>query len=128
VIALDASVAIAAMASRDPHHERALDLFSADATWWMHSMTLAEVLVGGVRVGRVDQLRERLGRLGVVEAPRDQDEALRVAELRVATGLKLPDCCVLLVSEMSGAALATFDSRLAAAARRRGIEVLGDGS
>jgi predicted nucleic acid-binding protein len=49
---------------------------------------------------------------------------MRLAGLRASTGLKLPDCCALLVAEAQGAALATFDDRLARVARSRGVAVL----
>jgi rRNA-processing protein FCF1 len=44
--------------------------------------------------------------------------------MRVDSGLKLPDCCVLDVASFHGAPLATFDTRLADEARGRGIEVI----
>jgi predicted nucleic acid-binding protein len=46
-----------------------------------------------------------------------------LAGLRAATGLKLPDCCVLLAAEQVGGGLGTFDDRLATAARERGVPV-----
>jgi len=49
---------------------------------------------------------------------------LRLAELRAASGLKLPDCCVLDIAISNHASLATFDDALAVAARRRDIAVL----
>ena len=57
-------------------------------------------------------------------AHQDGDEPLRLAELRVTTGLKLPDCAVLDVAIHHQASLATFDDALASAARRRGVTVL----
>lgn len=43
--------------------------------------------------------------------------------LWAGTGLKMPDCCVLLAAERAPCALATVDDRLAAAARERGFVV-----
>jgi predicted nucleic acid-binding protein len=48
-----------------------------------------------------------------------------LAGLGAATGLKLPDCCVLLAAEQVDGAVATFDDRLAAVARERGVVVHG---
>jgi predicted nucleic acid-binding protein len=48
-----------------------------------------------------------------------------LAELRVRTGLKLPDCCVLDVALQHRAAVATFDDRLARVARDLGLDVVG---
>jgi predicted nucleic acid-binding protein len=53
------------------------------------------------------------------------DAAERLARLRAGTGLKLSDCCVLLAAQQSSAeAVATFDDRLAAAARKFTFDVL----
>jgi len=46
-----------------------------------------------------------------------------LAVLRADTNLKLPDCCVLLAAEQTHGAVATFDDRLATAARERGFVV-----
>ena len=51
----------------------------------------------------------------------DTDAPARLATLRAITGLKLPDCCVLLAAEQAGAAVLTLDDRVAAAARERGL-------
>jgi predicted nucleic acid-binding protein len=90
----------------------------------VHALTLAEVLVGGVRVGRGAAMGEDLRAAGVEVAPADADEPLRLAELRATSGMGLPDCCVLDAAVRAGAALATFDAALAAAARHRGVAVL----
>ena len=58
----------------------------------VHAITFAEVLVGGVRIGQGVSMRDDLFAAGIRVAPRDDDEPLRLAELRVSTGLKLPDC------------------------------------
>ncbi len=65
-----------------------------------------------------------LGALGVQPASRDDGEPLRLATLRVSTGLRLPDCCVLDAAQTNAARLATFDAALGKAARRLGIPVL----
>lgn len=58
---------------------------------------------------------------GSVVAPYDDGELLRLAELRASSGLKLPDCCVPDVAIHHQASLATFDDKLAAAARTRSV-------
>jgi predicted nucleic acid-binding protein len=51
--------------------------------------------------------------------------APRLAEIRAHTGLKMPDCCVLLAAErLSASKLATFDARLAQVAAEHGLAVL----
>ena len=125
MIALDASVIIAHLNRADPHHEAATEILLGGAPGRMlvHTMTLAEVLVGGVRIGQGASMRDDLHSAGIVVAPSDGDEPLRLAELRVSTGMKLPDCCVLDVAIRNRAALATFDATLAEAAHKQGVAV-----
>ena len=109
----------------DPHHEAATEILLGGTPGRMlvHTMTLAEVLVGGVRIGQGASMRDDLHSAGIVVAPSDGDEPLRLAELRVSTGMKLPDCCVLDVAIRNRAALATFDATLAEAAQKQGVAV-----
>lgn len=126
MIALDASVLIAAVSSVDPHHEQAVGVFENDDDFAVHTLTFAEVLTGGVRTGQEHELVDLFTRLGVVELDRVENEALRLARLRAETLLKLPDCCVLLAAESQHASLATYDDRLAAIATSRGVTVITD--
>lgn len=126
MIVLDARILIAHLANNDAHHERATRLLVslAGQPKTMSVLTRAEVLVGPARAGRrraaediLDQLR-----IGTCELPRDA--AGQLAALRAHTGLRMPDCYVLLTSEINGPAeLATFDERLTRAAAKRGITV-----
>lgn len=122
MIVLDASVVIALFNISDDHHDAALAVLNDNARlgFGMHPLTLAEVLVGGVRVGRANQMLSDLRAMGVESVQPAPDEPLILAELRVATGLKMPDCCVLAVALRKSAPLATFDDQLA-----RGAESLG---
>lgn len=125
MIALDASLLIAHLQSRDPHHEAATDYLRehADQQLLIHSLNLAEVLVGAVKVGRGQELLDDLHAIGVRVAGQHDGEPLRLAALRVETGLKLPDCCALDTALTSESTLATFDEHLAAAARARHVKV-----
>ncbi len=125
MIALDASVLIAHLNPADGHHEAATDILLRGEPGQMlvHTVTLAEVLVGGVRTGQGASMLADLRATGVTVAPQDDGESLRLAEARARTGLKMPDCCVLDVAIHHQASLATFDEALAAAARRRGVAV-----
>lgn len=125
MIAIDAGVLIAALSRLDPHHEASLSVLSAADEFVAHAINLAEALVGSTRIGRLDQALARFATYGVVEAGRSQNEAILLASLRAATGLKLPHCCALLTAESHDGVLATFDRRLARAAEHRGLEVLG---
>jgi predicted nucleic acid-binding protein len=123
VIVLDASVLIAHLDRHDAHHETATTrlLAIADAPFGASSITLAEVLVAPTRAGSLPAARAALRTLDVAELPLPADAAEQLAALRVATALKLPDCCVLLAAETAGGAVLTFDDRLAREAAARGL-------
>jgi predicted nucleic acid-binding protein len=126
VIVLDASVLIAYLNGSDPHHARSTRIFEEHCTvgFTVHPINLAEVLVGHARRGTGDQVLSELVDSGMALAPERSSEPLMLANLRATTGLRLPDCCVLAAAQATTAALATFDERLAAAARDLGITVV----
>jgi len=130
VIVLDAGVLIAHLDATDGRHDRAgeLLLLAADRAKPLGAspITLAEVLVGPARVGQVDQAAAVLGQLGVCAVDLPHDAAVRLASLCAATTLKLPDCCVLLAADQVADAVATFDDRLAGAARSHGLTIWGE--
>ena len=130
MIVLDASVLVAHLNPADSHHQTATEILLAGTPGQMlvHSITLSEILVGGVRIGQGASLRDDLHAAGVVVAPHDDEEPLRLAELRATSGLKLPDCCVLDVAIRHRTTLATFDEALASAARRYGVHVIDAGT
>lgn len=123
MIVLDASVLIAHFESTDPHHADATALLMTHATEPFASsvVTLAEVYVGAARAGQADQLHHLLSRLQVEPLDLPASSARRLGELRAATNLKMPDCCVLYTAEHHEAAIATFDERLGARANDLGI-------
>ncbi|MEX2193952.1 MAG: type II toxin-antitoxin system VapC family toxin [Thermoleophilaceae bacterium] len=125
MIVLDASVLIAHLDERDVHHERAetqlLDV--AEHALAASPLTVAEVLAGPAAVGRLDRASAALRDLGLEEVPLGHDAGARLANLRAGTGLKLPDCCVLLAAQDAEArAIVTFDDRLAQAAHALGFQ------
>lgn len=125
MIVLDASVVIALLEPSDVHHGDAITLLDgADHDLLMHPLNLAEVLVGGARVGRGEELAEDLSAIGISITQVDDGEPLRLATLRASTGLRLPDCCVVDAALRIDAALATFDSRLAEIARQHHLRVV----
>jgi predicted nucleic acid-binding protein len=129
VILLDASVLIGHFEPGDVHHRRAtamltghlMDSFAASV------VTLAEVYAGAARSGQAQHLNELLEQLRVDELDLPAGTARRLGELRAATNLKMPDCCVLYTAEHHGAAIATFDDKLAARAGAIGIAVVNGG-
>lgn len=125
MMVLDASILIAHLDGKDPHHEEASRLLIASAGEPLAAspITLAEVLVGPVRSGLMDRAMAALRELDVARIDLGEDAPQRLAELRASTGLKLPDCCVLLTAEQVQGAIATGDARMAAAAHRLGLSV-----
>jgi len=125
VIVLDASVLIAHLDASDIHHERAGALLgdAADEALGASPITLAEVLVGPARAGEVERGTALLHELDVTSVRLLDDAPARLAVLSAGTGLRLPDCCVLLAAEQTRGAVATFDDRLANAATERGLAI-----
>ena len=125
MIVLDASVLIAYLDNNDRHHDAAEALLerAIDDDLGANPLTLAEVLVVPARDGRLDPVRSVLRDLEVQELPFPADTAVRLAQLRASTGLKMPDCCVLLAAEDEAARVACFDDRLARAAESRQLQV-----
>ena len=126
MIVLDASVLIAYLDGDDDHHEAAEALLAAaiDEDLGANSLTLAEVLVVPVREGSLSRVQSALRDLEVLELDFPSNTAVRLAELRASTGLKMPDCCVLLAAEASRATIASFDQRLVNTAQGLGFAVL----
>lgn len=128
MITLDASVLIAHLNPHDPRHQTAAEYLreSADEELVIHSLNLAEVLVGGARVGRGQEMLTDLEAIGIHAADRQDGEPLRLANLRAKSGLKLPDCCALDTALTTASTLATVDGGLAKAARQHHLAVAPD--
>lgn len=126
MIVLDASVLIAYLDGEDDHHAAAEKLLAdtIDDDLGANSLTLAEVLVVPVRTGRLEVARTALRDLEVQELPLPAATAVRLAQVRVSTRLRMPDCCALLAAEDAGASIASFDERLAQAAESREVPVV----
>jgi predicted nucleic acid-binding protein len=129
VILLDASVLIGHFEAVDALHAQATTLLTAHLTdsFAASVITLAEVYAGAARSGQAQHLNELLEQLRIEELDLPAGAALRLGELRAATSLKMPDCCVLHTAAHHSAAIATFDDKLAARARDIGIAVVDSG-
>ena len=128
MIVLDASVLIAYLDSDDSHHAAAEALLAeaVDDDIAANPLTLAEVLVAPARHGNLDLAQTALRALEVSELPFPPDTSVRLAQLRARTGLKMPECCVLLAAEQATATIASFDDRLRQAATDRNLFLLPD--
>lgn len=116
MIVLDASVLIAHLDAQDACHERAkaMLLASANHPLGASSITIAEVLVRPARNGKLDVVRSAIQELQVEEIPIPEGAAARLAILRAETGLKLPDCCVVLAAQdVYASVVLTLDDQLA---------------
>lgn len=125
MIVLDANVLISYWGSPDAHTAAAYGILDTEEELVLHPVTLAESLVGPIKVGREADALAEFTRLGVERHDPPLDEPVRTARLRVVTRLKLPDCYVLATAIQHRSTLATFDQRLADAARERGVIVVG---
>lgn len=130
IVVLDTSVLIAFFDGDDAHHTDAHRLLAGVAgdDLVISSMTLAELLVGPARQGgdALASTLDALTRLAIREAQLPEDVAVRLAGLRASTRLKMPDCCVVLAAKTAEAdSVATFDERLARAARQHGFDTMG---
>ena len=123
MIILDASVLIGHFEPADAHHGQAAALLKAHLfdAFASSVITLAEVYVGAARAGRADRLHQLLTQLQIQTLELPAGAARRLGELRAATRLKMPDCCVLYTAQEHDAVIATFDATLAARAAELGL-------
>jgi predicted nucleic acid-binding protein len=124
VILLDASVLIAHLDGGDRHHADAQSLLEANSQEALGAspITLAETLVSPARAGRLADAETAMQRLGVEALALGDNAPGRLAQLRTDTGLKMPDCCVLLAAQDHAARVASFDTSLLKAARKLGLD------
>lgn len=127
MIVLDASALIAQLDKHDVHHQRARELLIefSDQRLSASVITLAEALVAPARAARLDEAQGLLRELGVEPIALSADAVSRLAVLRAETGLRMPDCCVLLAAAVAGAEMViTFDGQLARLAAARGLKTI----
>ncbi len=128
MIVLDATVLVAYLHKTDRHHATAVATLRdhAGTPFATSAITMAEALVYPVSNGTADSVIDVLvGELDITTVAIVGTEVARLAEIRAHTGLKMPDCCVLLAAERIAApTIATFDARLAKVASERGLAVL----
>ena len=122
---LDTGILIAFANPDDAQHRgatRFLVEFSSEP-FSVTSLTLAEALIHPVRADIVGGMVKAIATLELyVEDLREQD-AVPLARVRAATGLKMPDALVIHTAERHGGSVATTDARLAAVADSRGLVV-----
>ena len=127
MIVADANVVIAASTPGHVHHRAAVAIVLEHGRDGMalHSLTLAEVLVGPARAGAQVEARQVLSEAGFTLAAQGDPAPEDLARVRATTALTMPDACVLALAEHLAAPLATVDKRLAREAAARGVAVIG---
>ncbi len=123
LIVFDAGVIIAALTSSDRHHRGSVGLMEEleELDFAMSGVTFAEALIRPMRERRAEELVTKLDQLLVLRLGLDGSDALGLAEVREASGLKMPDAIVLYTAQREESALATTDVALARAAEDRGV-------
>ena len=125
MIVLDACVLIAHLDRNDAHHDRATRLLEALVGQPKINNVAhpGRILVAPARAGRRLAVEDILDQLHIDTDLLPGEAAGQLAELHAHTGLRMPDCCVLLSAERNAVDLATFDAQLAHEATERGIVV-----
>ncbi|PRY59302.1 putative nucleic acid-binding protein [Knoellia remsis] len=127
MIVLDAGVLIAFFDPTDARHDAAAELvIGAGGELVMSPLNLAEVLVRAAQVGRAAEMHDDVRALGVRVVALPDDAPGRLAELRARSGLRMPDCCVLLTAQQVEGQVATFDARLGRGAATVGVSTFHD--
>nr|WP_281497072.1 PIN domain-containing protein [Ornithinimicrobium sp. F0845] len=122
---MDASVLIAWLDPQDGHHHSVLsDLHEAAREQWaISALTLAEVMT---RAAADEELLAAVGEavadLELVVVPLGDEDAEALARLRAASGLRMPDCCVLLVASTLGGRVLSTDTQLVRRAGELGLD------
>lgn len=125
MIVIDANVLIAHVESTDANNARAFRLLQTVQAQplGVSPITLAEVLVRPTKVGRLAEVQPALRALRLREVSLGKYASARLALLRTETGLRMPDCCVLLAAEdCEATGILTLDDRLRAQAKRLGFD------
>ena len=127
MIVLDASVLIGFFEKPDAHHQRAVELLHrrADGDVVASPLTVAEFRVGPARRGdqHLAKAQRVLESIDLAQVMFTEQSPAQLAQLRVTSGLPLPDCAVLLAAQQVGGAVASFDARLCRAAESLGIQL-----
>jgi predicted nucleic acid-binding protein len=123
---LDADVLIAHLDPDDAQHGRAtasLLQAAAEGPLTASALTVAEVLVHPTAAGQGEHAYAALQAMDLQVLHIPADASVQLAGLRARTGRRMPDCCVLLAAQRTGAGVLTFDEKLRASAVEVGLSV-----
>jgi len=124
-LTLDATALIALAKSDDVHHEWAKEFFlgASDEQLCIASLTLAEVLVHPVRQKVAKKFLNAINRLNLDVLPLVDEDVLGLAQVRVSSGLRMPDAVVLHAALSHKTDIVTADQQLARAALAHKVNV-----
>lgn len=121
VVVFDSDVLIGFLKVDDAHHEQAVEQVRASLVPGIRrllcAVNYAEILIGPLRIGREERVKQMLMHFTIETVPVDGDLAERAASVRARTGLKLPDAFALATAvqaEHGGStevSLASFDKK-----------------
>jgi predicted nucleic acid-binding protein len=122
VVVFDSDVLIGFLRVDDVHHEQAVEQVRASLAPGTHrllcAVNYAEILIGPLRTGREDLVKQMLMQLTIETVKVDSALAERAAAVRARTGLKLPDAFALATALHTGrrgakdVSLASFDKKV----------------
>ncbi len=125
-VVVDADVLIGALDASDRHHRASRTLFvdwhRSEAAVLVSAVNLSEVLVApAADRQRLRRARTAIATLGVAVHTPGEAIAVEAARLRQVYPISLPDAYCLATAGFLDAALASFDQKVAGAARAEGI-------
>ena len=122
VVVFDSDVLIGFLNADDAHHEQAVEQVRASLApgtrRLLCAVNYAEILIGPLRAGREDRVKQMLKHFTIDTVHVDGELAERAATVRARTGLKLPDAFALATvahAEQRGSmdvSLASFDTKV----------------
>jgi len=114
-VVIDAGVLIGLLDPADAHHTWSVQLLRSLGPGRMivNAITLAEALVHPAIAGVAPVALTTITRLGPRIVSVSESDVLDLAQLRAASGLRMPDALVVHTAAREAAAVATTDQRLA---------------
>ncbi|MET0600397.1 MAG: PIN domain-containing protein [Baekduia sp.] len=122
VVVFDSDVLIGFLNADDAHHEQAVEQVRASlapgARRLLCAVNYAEILIGPLRAGRQDRVKQMLAHFTIEIIQVDDELAEQAATVRARTRLKLPDAFALATvtrAKRSGStdvSLASFDTKV----------------
>ena len=122
VVVFDSDVLIGFLNADDAHHEQAVEQVRASLApgtrRLLCAVNYAEILIGPLRAGREERVKQMLTHFTIETVHVDGDLAERAATVRARTGLKLPDAFALATADQAkrggstDVTLASFDAKV----------------